>query len=127
MHAQAVALDCSFSDLRLALEVMFEGVEGAGHLPVTTGLASPSHTTTAKAAPTASGQENADLEQQQQPQKQQEQAISIGGVVTVRYRPGNTAAGYESHVVLEWEGGVVGDMVADAVVAVILQVGLDTS
>ncbi len=31
---QAIQLDVPFSDVRLALEVMFEGVEGAGTLPV---------------------------------------------------------------------------------------------
>ena len=34
---------------------------------------------------------------------------------------GGAAAG-EAHVVVEWEGGRVSDMVADAVVAVLLQV-----
>lgn len=49
-------------------------------------------------------------------------AVVVGELVTVRYVPADDASGVVSHVVLEWEGGRQGDMVADAVVAVVLQV-----
>ena len=49
--------------------------------------------------------------------------------MTVSYREaGSTSGGMvggtgsEAHVLVEWEGGRVGDTVADAVVAVLLQV-----
>lgn len=100
LHRQAVAINKPFSDIRLALEVMFEGIEGGGHLPVKT-----------------VGQSSAAAEQQQA----EEQAVSVGDIVTVRYRPGNPALGYDSHVVMEWSGGSKGDVVADAVLAVLLQ------
>lgn len=38
-------------------------------------------------------------------------------------RAANPKLGYDSHVIVQWEGGPVGDMVADAVIAVILQTG----
>lgn len=56
----------------------------------------------------------------------------VGDAVTVTYKEGGGKAGVSSasapplgpHVVLEWQGGSEADMVADAVVAIILQVGL---
>jgi cleavage and polyadenylation specificity factor subunit 3 len=53
--------------------------------------------------------------------QQQEEAVSVGDVVAVRYRRGQPAAGIDTHVVLEWAGGSKGDVVADAVLAVLLQ------
>ena len=41
--------------------------------------------------------------------------------------PGGAHAGYQTHVLVEWEGGRVGDMVADAVIAVLLQVLVDNT
>ena len=56
-------------------------------------------------------------------------SVCVGELVTVSYREaGSTSggmgggAGSEAHVLVEWEGGRVGDTVADAVVAVLLQV-----
>ena len=48
------------------------------------------------------------------------QSLKVGNAVTVSYKAeeGLQAA----HVVLEWEGGSTSDMVADAVIAIILQV-----
>eukprot|EP00195_Chlamydomonas_chlamydogama_P006597 CAMPEP_0202904758 /NCGR_PEP_ID=MMETSP1392-20130828/30978_1 /ASSEMBLY_ACC=CAM_ASM_000868 /TAXON_ID=225041 /ORGANISM="Chlamydomonas chlamydogama, Strain SAG 11-48b" /LENGTH=723 /DNA_ID=CAMNT_0049592553 /DNA_START=19 /DNA_END=2190 /DNA_ORIENTATION=+ len=83
-----------FSDLRLALEVMFEGVEGAGTVPVSGVRASEDQT---EGGP----------------------SVRVGDHVTVSYR--TASLGTDAHVVVEWEGGKVGDMVADAVVAVLLQ------
>lgn len=96
-HRQAIALNKPFSEVRLALEVMFEGVEGAGHLPVCS-------------AKREGGE-----------QQQEEEGVQVGDIVLVLYRPANAGLGYPAHVVLEWEGGAIGDMVADAVVAVLLQ------
>ena len=46
----------------------------------------------------------------------------MGDHVVVTHYPRSSRSGIDSHVVVEWEGGRVGDMVADAVVAVLLQV-----
>ena len=54
--------------------------------------------------------------------------MRIGDLVTVSYRQPSAAAefmsggGSEAHVLVEWDGGRVSDTVADAVVAVLLQV-----
>ena len=96
-----------FAELRLALEIMFEGVEGAGHIPVVSARSPPE---VSNGNLTASSKiEGAE-------------AVRIGEIVTVSYMPGNARKGSQDHVVLEWEGGAIGDIVADAVVAVILQV-----
>jgi cleavage and polyadenylation specificity factor subunit 3 len=47
--------------------------------------------------------------------------VSINDIVTVRYRPAAPLKGYGAHVVVEWEGGSQGDLLADAVIAVLLQ------
>ncbi|GIL46994.1 hypothetical protein Vafri_3840 [Volvox africanus] len=93
---QAISVDVPFSVIRLALEVMFEGVEGAGTLPVTS-------------VPGAGGKGGEVL------------AVTVGETVEVRYVAADDASGTDAHVVLEWEGGRHGDMVADAVIAVVLQ------
>jgi cleavage and polyadenylation specificity factor subunit 3 len=109
MHRPAVAMSKPFSEVRLALEVMFEGIEGSGCLPVKS------------VQPAAAGSSSSSSTGQQQQQEDEEQAVCVGDIVTVRYRPGNPSLGYESHVVLEWAGGSKGDVVADAVLAVLLQ------
>jgi cleavage and polyadenylation specificity factor subunit 3 len=108
MHRQAVAMSKPFSEVRLALEVMFEGIEGSGCLPV-------------KSVQPAASSSSSSTGQQQQQQDDDEESVCVGDIVMVRYRPGNPALGYESHVVLEWAGGSKGDVVADAVLAVLLQ------
>ncbi|KAF8069419.1 CPSF73-I [Scenedesmus sp. PABB004] len=105
LHRQAVAVSKPFSEVRLALEVMFEGIEGAGHLPVR------------GVSPGAAQRQG---QQQQEEEDEGEAAVSVGDVVIVRYRRGDAAAGTEPHVVLEWAGGSKGDVVADAVLAVLL-------
>jgi cleavage and polyadenylation specificity factor subunit 3 len=120
-----VSINKPFADIRLALEVMFEGIEGSGHLPVRSISTPPPPPSAAGAASGGHG----DAKQQQQPaaaaaaerQREQEAAVSVGDVVVVRYRPANAALGYDAHVVLEWAGGSKGDVVADAVLAVLLQ------
>ena len=48
------------------------------------------------------------------------QSLKVGSAVTVSYKAeGESGPG---HVVLEWEGSSTNDMVADAVIAIILQV-----
>lgn len=76
--------------VRLALELMFEGVQGAGDLGGVTGDSSGA-------------------------------SLRIADAVSVTRVPG-AAAGAPAHLLLEWEGGAVGDMLADATVALILQV-----
>ena len=51
----------------------------------------------------------------------QHPTVSVGGVVTVAYRPAS-GVGSSPHVLVEWKGGRAVDAVADAVVAVLLQV-----
>ncbi len=48
--------------------------------------------------------------------------LRIAQAVTLTHRP--AADGMQEHVVLEWEAGTSADMIADAIVAVILQVWL---
>ena len=48
-------------------------------------------------------------------------SLRIADAVTVTQVPA-TAAGAPPHLLVEWEGGAVGDMLADATVALILQV-----
>ncbi|GAX76938.1 hypothetical protein CEUSTIGMA_g4385.t1 [Chlamydomonas eustigma] len=114
---QALATgDKSFRELRLALEVMFEGVEGAGSLPVE-GVAStssrgsdyPMVSTTASGAAVAAAVTATD-------------SVIVGETVTVSYYPASHLMDHPDHVIVEWQGGRVADAVADAVVAVLLQV-----
>ena len=92
---QAIQVSVPFMEVRLALEIMFEGVEGHGHMPVTSTGGSP----------------------------QGEEEICVAGLVTVTYKGGHPGRGVQPHVLVQWVGGSVDDMLADAVVAVILQVG----
>lgn len=48
------------------------------------------------------------------------EAIMINGLVGLTHMP--AAEGYGAHVILEWKGGPLGDMVADAVIVALLQV-----
>ncbi|PRW05865.1 Cleavage and polyadenylation specificity factor subunit 3 [Chlorella sorokiniana] len=96
VQRQALALHRPFSEVRLALEMMFEGTQGAGDLGRVDAAGSPSR----------SGA----------------QMLRIGDAVTLTYQPSDAAAsGASGTVVLEWCGGSDADMVADAVVAVVLQ------
>lgn len=49
------------------------------------------------------------------------ESLRIADAITVTHMLG-TEAGSAPHVLLEWEGGAVGDLLADATVALILQV-----
>lgn len=82
------------AQVRLALEVMFEGTKGDTDL----GQVTPG----AMQEPGAS------------------QSLRVGDAVSVSYKA--EEGGEPAHVVLEWEGGSTSDMVADAVIAIILQV-----
>lgn len=97
VQRQSIALQKPFSEVRLALELMFEGVHGAGDL----------------AHIDAEGSTDGSI-----------QVLRIGDLVTVTYhaKPEQDAPANAGHyVVLEWVGGAQSDMVADAVVAVALQ------
>ena len=48
------------------------------------------------------------------------QSLNVGNAVTISYKA--EEGSHPAHVVLEWEGGSTSDMVADAVIAIILQV-----
>lgn len=48
------------------------------------------------------------------------QSLKVGNAVTVSYKAEGEAG--PAHVVLEWEGSSTSDMVADAVIAIVLQV-----
>ena len=87
--------------VRLALEMMFEGTQGAGDLG----------RVDSNGLPAGKGQ-----------------ILRIGDAVTLTYQPSQAASasgsdsgsGSGGHIVLEWCGGSDADMVADAVVAVVL-------
>lgn len=96
---------------------MFEGVEGHGHMSVNTAAPSTSQVVDKHSHEQSKQQPIASTS----PQQDVDEAVRVGDIVLVKYRKGNPAQGYESHVVVEWEGGSIGDMVADAVIAVILQ------
>ena len=81
--------------VRLALEVMFEGTKGDTDL----GQVTPGAT--------------------QEPGVCQ--TLRVGDAVTVSYKPKDEGSD-PAQVVLEWEGGSTSDMVADAVIAIVLQV-----
>jgi len=117
------SLSRGFAAVRLALEVAFEGIEGSGRLAVRS-----SRSRSRSVEPQKEGQEQdggkGKGEQRGQAgdeQEEEEEAVTVGGVVTVRHRPANPEQGHGRHVVIEWEGGALGDLVADAVVAVVLQ------
>lgn len=116
LHRQAVAINKPFSEIRLALEIMFEGIEGAGHLPVKSAQPPAASSSSGPGSGPGPGPgswpDSADL---------QEECVEVGEIVRVRYRPANSKLGYDTHVVLEWAGGSKGDVVADAVLAVLLQ------
>eukprot|EP00798_Chlamydomonas_sp_ICE-L_P001513 gene1513-32891_t len=197
---QAIQISKSFADIRLALEVMFEGVGGDGTHPVQrSGSASPQrekdkdsrgkgkepelledtiyhampchgnptpkrlkntithaekdkdsrgkgkepelledamsfHATPCHAMPC---QSNSDTNNHNNPHAEKDKdsrgkgkeselledamSVTVGDHVTVTYHPANASTGLAAHVLVEWEGGKIGDMVADAVVAVLLQ------
>ena len=77
--------------VRLALELMFEGVQGVGDICSVTGDG-------------------------------KREALRMADAVTVVRMPAGPGGAPEEHLVVEWEGGAASDMLADAVVAVILQV-----
>ena len=81
--------------VRAQLQLLIEGVEGTGDIGTVDGEALPGGGC----------------------------VLRIAHAVTVTHRPaeGDT----QEHVVLEWQAGTAADMVADAVVAVILQVRLN--
>ena len=55
-----------------------------------------------------------------EPPTESPEKITVGGVLTVEHV---SAKGADSaHVVIEWQGGAPGDIIADAVTAVILKV-----
>ena len=99
-HRQALALapGVAWAEVRLALELMFEGAGGRAELGGVTSPPAPS-----KARADSSGAA----------------IIRVGGCVDVEHAPGGGPGGGDQ-VVLTWAGGPGGDLVADAVVAVTL-------
>ena len=108
-HRQALALapGVSWSDVRLALELMFEGAGGRAELG---GVVSPP-------SPTASAGKH--LRSPSPGAAGSPAVIRVGGCVDVEHVPGGGPGG-AGQVVLSWAGGPGGDLVADAVVAVTL-------
>ena len=95
-HAQA--------QVRLALEVLFEGVQG-----VVPDMGSVQASSSSGSGSTANGKAMSAVE-----------VLRVADTLTLTRRPGGGAEA--PSVMLEWEGGPIGDVVADAVIAVILQV-----
>lgn len=94
---QTLATDQAWSDIRLALEVMFEGVEGAGLMPVTSvspmatddGAAGASGSTAAGAAGSTDGEGSTDgagVGPGSEAMAAEAQAVCVGDVVTVTYK-----------------------------------------
>eukprot|EP00873_Tetraselmis_striata_P009977 jgi/Tetstr1/430241/TSEL_020069.t1 len=92
---QALAIAQPFAAIRLSLEAMFEGVHA-----LRVGSRSP---------PPSGGEEAAE----------EEAKISVGETLTVTHKPAK--GGASAYVIMEWQGGAAGDMVADAVIAVLLK------
>jgi len=118
-------LSRGFAAVRLALEVAFEGVEGSGRMAVRSSR-SRSRSADAAVADAKKGgadeQDGGDADAAARAELEgEEEAVTIGGVVAVRHRRADPSRGHGRHVVIEWEGGALGDLVADAVVAVVLQ------
>lgn len=86
--------------VRLALELLFEGVHGAGDLALVS----------SDQGATANDREGAPVAPQ---------ILRVGEAVTVSYDP----ASAPGRLTLEWQGGPGADAVADAVVAVVLGAG----
>ncbi|KAK9813025.1 hypothetical protein WJX72_007682 [[Myrmecia] bisecta] len=93
IQRQAIMLQKPFAEVRLALEVMFEGVEGSGALGGVSGQ------------PTPGGAQG--------------EILRVADAVTLTYKPAGTVQA--AQVLMEWESGPIGDLVSDAVIAVILQ------
>lgn len=77
--------------VRLALEIIFEGVQGATDVGTVRGASAVGD------------------------------VLRIADMLTLTHQPAPEQGGSNS-VILEWEGGPMGDMLADAITAVILQV-----
>ena len=77
--------------VRLALEIIFEGVQGASDVGTVQ-------------ATSAAGD-----------------VLRIADMLTLTHQPA-AGSGSSASLILEWEGGPMGDMLADAITAVILQV-----
>eukprot|EP00891_Asterochloris_glomerata_P003167 jgi/Astpho2/3167/fgenesh1_pm.00052_%23_3_t len=88
VQRQHIVLHKPFAEVRLALELMFEGTQGTGDLAQVTGTTG--------------------------------EILRIGTAVTITYQA-KTEQQPRPCVILEWEGGPMNDMIADAVIAVILQ------
>jgi len=95
---QALAISQPLSAIRLSLEAMFEGVHA---------LRVGSHSPPPSSA--AGGEE-----------EEGEAKISVGEALTITHKRAKGDA--SAFVILEWQGGAAGDMVADAVIAVLLKV-----
>jgi cleavage and polyadenylation specificity factor subunit 3 len=119
-----------FAAVRLALEVAFEGVEGSGRLPVRSSSRSRSRSaepagekkSKEKEKQARDGAAEAEARRELEAQEgDEEEAVTVGGLVTVRHRRADPSRGHGRHAIVEWEGGALADLVADAVVAVVLQ------
>ena len=99
MQRQTLALHKPFSEVRLALELTFEGIQGTGDLGTVKAIEPPS----------SSSKDNEEVPQ----------ALRIGDCVTVSYEPSSSPD--NNRIVLEWIGSSEADMIADATIALILR------
>ena len=97
--------------MRLALEVIFDGVQGAGDIGTVK---------TMSASPDRSSKDGILASKLETGVVPGTAALRVADAVTVTYIPDK--AKQEATLLLEWEGGAPGDMVADGVIATVLQV-----
>ncbi|CAL5219351.1 g1167 [Coccomyxa viridis] len=90
LQRQILSLRKPFAEVRLALEIIFEGVQGASDVGTVQ-------------ATSAAGD-----------------VLRIADMLTLTHQPA-AGSGSSASLILEWEGGPMGDMLADAITAVILQ------
>lgn len=121
---QAVPLGkgVGFGDVRLALEVLFDGAGGGRELGGVEAVASAAAAASSEAEEeTEGGKKGAKKEEEEEeeggpPRGETTTTLRIGGLVTLSHDP----AAAPPSVLLSWEGGPLADAVADACVAAVL-------
>jgi cleavage and polyadenylation specificity factor subunit 3 len=128
-HRQMVPVDHRpFSDIRFALEAMFEGVAFIRGHTSTSEIGGESAAAAGTSGAMGEGPSSSYIPGEESAAGAEPEALRIGDTITLTYKaPGSSSTGgggggYSGgYVLIEWEAGTVADMLADGVVAVILQ------